>query len=391
MHVVDVCAFYTPHGGGVRTYVERKLAWGAANGHAITIIVPGVDNRVEQRSRRGRIVHLAAPAFPLDRRYRYFDDPRAVHDALDAARPDVVEASSPWRSASIVGDWQGGAPRSLVMHADPLAAHAYRWFGGIADRTLIDRGFDRYWRHLRRLSEQFDHVVCANPLLAGRLRAGGVANVVTIAMGVDPGVFSPALRDGALRASMLARCGLPPEAKLLIGVGRHGPEKRWPLVIDACIAAGLRQPIGLILVGDGRDRRKLQRHIGGNPHVQLIAPISDRREMATLLASSDALIHGCEAETFGLVAAEAAASGLPLIVPDDGGSAALAKPQCSEIYAAGDGRSAAAAIGRLFARNPVAVSEAARANAHAARTMDQHLAELFDLYRRDLRGLRAAA
>jgi alpha-1,6-mannosyltransferase len=26
MRIVDVCAFYTPEGGGVRTYVERKLA-----------------------------------------------------------------------------------------------------------------------------------------------------------------------------------------------------------------------------------------------------------------------------------------------------------------------------------------------------------------------------
>ena len=26
MRIVDVCAFYAPQGGGVKTYVERKLA-----------------------------------------------------------------------------------------------------------------------------------------------------------------------------------------------------------------------------------------------------------------------------------------------------------------------------------------------------------------------------
>ena len=36
------------------------------------------------------------------------------------------------------------------------------------------------------------------------------------------------------------------------------------------------------------------------------------------LASADALVHGCEAETFCLVAAEARASGTPMIVPDRG-------------------------------------------------------------------------
>ena len=41
----------------------------------------------------------------------------------------------------MVGRWQGAASRSLVMHADPLAAYAYRWLGGFApiarDRPLV--------------------------------------------------------------------------------------------------------------------------------------------------------------------------------------------------------------------------------------------------------------
>ena len=35
MRIVDVCAFYAPRGGGVKTYVERKLQAGAAAGHEI--------------------------------------------------------------------------------------------------------------------------------------------------------------------------------------------------------------------------------------------------------------------------------------------------------------------------------------------------------------------
>lgn len=40
MHIVDVCAFYTPHGGGVKTYVERKLRASMATGHRVTILAP---------------------------------------------------------------------------------------------------------------------------------------------------------------------------------------------------------------------------------------------------------------------------------------------------------------------------------------------------------------
>jgi alpha-1,6-mannosyltransferase len=37
MKLVDVSAFYAPKGGGVRTYVDRKLKAGAALGHDVII------------------------------------------------------------------------------------------------------------------------------------------------------------------------------------------------------------------------------------------------------------------------------------------------------------------------------------------------------------------
>ena len=41
MRIVDVCAFYTPAGGGVRTYVEAKLRAAARFGHEMIIIASG--------------------------------------------------------------------------------------------------------------------------------------------------------------------------------------------------------------------------------------------------------------------------------------------------------------------------------------------------------------
>jgi alpha-1,6-mannosyltransferase len=192
-------------------------------------------------------------------------------------------------------------------------------------------------------------------------------------MGVDPGIFSPALRDEGLRARLLAKCALPPSATLLIGVGRHAPEKRWPMVIDAAMAAGVERPIGLLLIGDGRGRGRVAREIGNDPHIRLLSPIRDRTALARTMASADALIHGCEAETFCMVAAEARASGLPLIAPDRGGAADQARAGGGFTYAAGSSAAATAAI-RCFVDQPLrpAVAE--------IRTMDQHFADLFALY-----------
>lgn len=378
MRIVDVCAFYTPHGGGVRTYVHRKLAAAAAAGHEMIVLAPGErDGRIELPG-GGAIATLASPKLPLDRRYRYFGDEAALHRALDAWRPDVVEASSPWSSAAMVARWQGAAARSLVMHADPLSAYAYRWFGRVASTAVIDRHFDWFWRHLRQLDRAMDVVVCASRDLAARLAAGGLSRVATLPMGVEPGVFSPSRRDPALRAGLLARCALPDTAALLIGVGRYSAEKRWGMVIEAATAAGVATPIGLLLIGEGRGRRGLEARAAGSPHVVVDGPVRDRRQLAAIMASADAVVHGCEAETFCMIAAEAAASGVPIIAPDRGGAADHVTP-LGRHYRAADPRSLRDAL-VAFAQTDLA--RPGSGLPVPVRTMDEHFEELFTLYSR---------
>lgn len=383
MKIVDVCAFYSPSGGGVRTYVEQKLRTGPRLGHEIVIIAPGDQDVVIERGPGARIVLLKSPRFPLDRKYWYFADAERLYAALDAEAPDFVEATSPWRSAGLVADWPGTAPRSLVMHADPLSAYAYRWLGEIFSRQTIDRQFSVFWEHLRRHSRRFDHVVCANRDLTRRLSEGGVANTVTIPMGVEPGRFSPEHRDPALRARLLADCDLPESATLLLAVGRLAPEKRWPMVIDAVNAASHAAPVGLVMLGEGRERRVILKHIAGNPHIRLFAPERDRAAFTRIVASADALIHGCEAETFCMAAAEARASGIPVIVPDAGGAADHASAGAGRTYTAGNAASAAEAIRELAFSRSLPASR--------ARTMDEHFEELFAAYAGTAAKVRQAA
>ena len=374
MKIVDVCAFYSPQGGGVRTYVEQKLAIGPRLGHEIVILAPGEDHSVQARGNGARIVTIPSPRFPLDRKYRYFDDEAALHLALDAEAPDFVEVSSPWRSPRMVSRWQGAAPRSLVMHADPLSAYAYRWLQPLFSRPTIDKQFSYFWKHLRELSRKFDLTVCANGDLSRRLSEGGLDNVVTHAMGVETGVFSPAKRDLRLRADLLRQCALPATAHLLVAVGRLAPEKRLPMVVEAVTRASRDMPIGLVMLGEGRERKTILRAIGGNPHVRLFAPERRRDKFAAILASADALIHGCEAETFCMAAAEARASGTPVIVPDSGGAADHAKNGAGITYRAGDSQSAAFAIMKLLG------SVQNGRTAAVSRTNEDHFAELFAHY-----------
>jgi alpha-1,6-mannosyltransferase len=116
------------------------------------------------------------------------------------------------------------------------------------------------------------------------------------------------------------------------------------------------------------------KHIAGNPHVRLFTPERNGDMFARILASADALIHGSEAETFCMAAAEARASGIPVIVPNEGGAADHASGGAGTTYAARDPAAASRAI--------LSVLAGPEHQPCYARTSTEHFAELFALYER---------
>lgn len=374
MRIVDVCGFYTPHGGGIRTYVDQKLAMAERFGHDVTVLAPDAEYGIRDISPSARIVGLPSPRFPLDRKYFAFTEAAPIHAELDRLAPDFVEASSPWRSATIAMGWRPEVPKAFIMHSEPLSAHVYRWFERLASTDTVDRQFDWFWERLREFGRTFSAVICANSNLAGRMRDGGVGNVFNVPMGVQPGVFGPEHRDEGLRAELLAECALGPEATLLVAAGRLANEKRVPMLVEAATTAGRDRPVGLAIFGEGRAHARIVRAIAGNPHIRLFKPVRDRARFAAILASADALLHGCEAETFGMTTAEARASGVPVIAPDRGGASDFADPPLQ--FTATDTDDAVRAILALpdrFAPYPLSTK---------VRSMEDHFCELFALYER---------
>jgi len=380
MRIVDVNEFYSPTGGGVRTYIDRKMGAMSDLGHELIVIAPGRENAIEERPGGGRVIYLKAGRLPFDHNYGLFWDPAPITHALDRLQPDLVETSSPWRPPWVVGQWQSDAVKTFFMHNDNVSAYALRWFENLAPTDRIERAFLWYSRYMDKFLSAFDAVVTNGPALEKRLTARGVRIDASMPLGIERGHFSPDLRDERLRAALLAQCGLPPHGHLLLGLGRHHPEKRWRLVIDAAERAGAGLPVGLILLGAGVETQKIEKRVAGSPHIRMFRPVYDRERLARIMASCDALIHGSEAEPFGLVASEAMAAGLPLIVPDTGGCAEVADPLSSELYTARDAGAAALAIARLFARDQPMLRRAARVAAGKVRSDREHTVDLMDYY-----------
>jgi alpha-1,6-mannosyltransferase len=380
MKILDVSGFYSETGGGVASYVRQKLAFAAREGHEVVVVAPGAESREELRA-GGKIVWVAAPPMPFDSNYRMFLGASEAWRVMDAEAPDVVEGSSPWRGGWIAAQWPGEAVRSLVFHQDFIAGYPHTLLDGMLDRDRIDRLFNGYWAYLRRLSANFDVTVTGGDWLAERLARFGVHHPVAVPFGIEADLFSPARRNEALRRELLAACGAGPDSRLLLTVGRLHPEKRHRTVIEGFVRArAMREDIVLLVIGDGPTRGAVERLVRRSSGVHLMGPVTDRRRLAEIYASADLLVHGSGAETYGLVVAEAMSSGLPVVAPDTGGAADLARRGRAVTYGTGDAASCAEAIGTAL--RSLGANDTRDPTPPGPSSAEAHFVELFALYRR---------
>ena len=140
MKIVDVCEFYSPTGGGVRRYINQKLALAGKFGHDLTVIAPGAETRTEA-AHGGTIAWIKSPHLPFDRNYRMFWNHQQVWRTLDRLAPDLVEGSSPWRGGWLAARWPGKAVKVFFMHADPVAVYPQTFLGGLLGPERVDRLF----------------------------------------------------------------------------------------------------------------------------------------------------------------------------------------------------------------------------------------------------------
>jgi glycosyltransferase involved in cell wall biosynthesis len=157
------------------------------------------------------------------------------------------------------------------------------------------------------------HAFCISALVERRLREEGFNGEVTRLAGLRP---APAPDEVRAR----------PAEPVLVFAGRHIPEKRVPALIPAFLAAresipGLRCEI----YGDGPERaevlRLIERHGLSD---EVIAPgFVEEARVAEAIASALCLVLPSRREGFGIVVAEAAAHGTPVVLVAGEDNAAL--------------------------------------------------------------------
>ena len=162
---------------------------------------------------------------------------------------------------------------------------------------------------------------------------------------------------------------------LLVGIGRHHREKRWPMVIDAVSARGRDGcRSGWCCSGRAWRRARCEKRIGDSPHIRLFRPVYDRQRLARIMASArraDPRVG--RPSRSGWSRTRRWRRALPLIVPDEGGAFEASAPAYAEdVSRAGRPAPAPAAIERLFARDSDALRAAAARGGATVRSDEDH-------------------
>lgn len=305
-------------------FVRSHAAALAARGHEVRVLVPHVfpeDPSVEEDG-------------PVSvKRIAYGSDQRLLSDRaglplvmigrlLLAWRKAARSEASQWCPDVVHAHWaipSGMAARSAARRARvPLVVTVHGADMRLAARSGVAR------RLMQSVLSAAGAVVAVSQAFATEIGRGMVPGqpIAVIPMGVDTDVFASRSRREAREAA-----GLPPGAKIVLGIGALIPLKRFDDVIDALqIVRREVSDVRLLIAGEGRDRSALEGQavsLGQGDAVTFLGAV-EHDSLPDYLNAADVIVLASETEGLPVVLMEAAACGVPSVATDVGGSREVA-------------------------------------------------------------------
>lgn len=314
MKICDLTQFYSPVSGGVRRYVEQKVAY-LRKYHPDSqhvLVIPG-ETTGSTGDEQARVYTIASPLISRTSRYRALLKLHLVEEVLEREKPDIIESGDPyqlaWKAVAsgrgldipVVGFYHSHFPEAYIRSVA-------KYFGPLA----IAMAEDASRRYVKTLYNNLERTFVPSPILADLLREWGVERVESIDLGVDTDVFYP---NEAPSLPLRQELGVPPESRLLLYVGRLASEKNVRTLFDAFDALHRRDPgkYHLLAIGDGTLRSSLLRLREETKSVTWLQYCGDATKLAAYYRVADLFVHPGVQETFGLVTLESQASGTPVV------------------------------------------------------------------------------
>jgi glycosyltransferase involved in cell wall biosynthesis len=282
--------------------------------------------------------------------------------------------------------------------ADLLVCQGYKadilgWFAarraGVPVMS-VSRGWTAHTRKVR-LYEAVDryflrHMAAVACVSAGQaakvVRAGVRANRVRVIHdSVDPARFHEGGRAGR---EILQSLFPTPRDVIVVGVGRQSPEKGFDqLVESARLLVRESDSVGIVLIGDGPDRRMLEERVRAAGLTRHVVFAGFRTDIDRLLPGADILAQASFTEGLPNVVLEACAAGIPVVATNVGGTCEIIDEGVSGLLVpAGDPAALAARLLDLVrsTQRRRAMGSRGRELARARFSFAQQAREYADLY-----------
>ena len=179
------------------------------------------------------------------------------------------------------------------------------------DQTIAELS----WKYILWYYEQLDIIYAPSRSTRDELISKGLHpdKIKCYPRGIDTDFFSPEKKNGIFKKTYPL-----PEGIRLLYVGRVSKEKNLHLLAHAFkkIASSTTN-VQLVVVGDGPYFEEMKAELDGSPCC--FTGYLNGETLAAVYASSDIFVFPSTTDTFGNVVLEAQASGLPVIVTDQGG------------------------------------------------------------------------
>ena len=274
--ILFVTDAWTPQINGVVRVLQALIPILEARGYEVSLIEPG-----QFRAK------VPLPLYP-EIKLALFPR-RRVAKMIGELQPDAV---------CIVTEWSlGWAARSVCRERGiPFTTWYHSHFQLYIDLRL--RGLLKpILAYIRRFHSAAAHTLVSTESLRRELEATGFKNLVIMPLGVDTALFT---RNPATQVPALPK-------PVFVYFGRLAPEKSPEEFLK------LTLPGTKLVIGDGPLRARLEKEYGaGNTFVGY----KRGQELVDWLSISDVFVFPSRTETFGLVALEALACGIPVAAHD---------------------------------------------------------------------------
>jgi len=375
---LDITKQFGATTGGIRTYLLEKARYVEAHPDLRqTIVVSAAEDGIT-RSPGVSWYRLKGAPVPGQAPYRFLVSSTRVREIVRQERPDLIEVGSPFAVPWVANR---AARRERIPMVWFYHTHLPRILRPDFTRSGILRvGLGRAaWAYVKRVSRLFERVLVTSDFVARELEEAGIRRISRVSLGVDLALFRPERR---LRGDEIRRrLGLP-EGPFALFAGRFARDKHLDDLLAAWPEVARQTGAHLALVGDGPSRSYFQRRYSGGGRVTWLPYLVDREALADLFAAADLYVAPSPSETFGLAAAEAMASGTPVLSADLGGVAErVTASGAGGTFTAGDASALAAAAVRFFEGSHPSLRAQARDFAERHHSWDRVFDRLFEVYR----------